>query len=263
MKTKFIGLAVLGLLAVLSVSTVWGQDFYQTYALVPGNTISISNVSGEISVTGYGGTTVTVTAIREGRDKDVVQIEDRSSSGHLSLGVKYPEGGGNYQASVRFIVQVPLAQYRYDALTTASGDIKLENVAGEIKARTASGDITIAKVGGNVSVNTASGDISVQEASGTVSANTASGDVEVELISMDGNAEFKFASVSGDVTVKAPMGLNAQVEMSTISGSIETSFPIAVEEREGPGQKASGVVGSGAARMRLTTVSGNISLTGM
>jgi DUF4097 and DUF4098 domain-containing protein YvlB len=262
MKRKFIASAVFMLLAGLTVATVSGQDFYQTYALVPGDTISISNVSGEISVTGVNGSTVTVTAIREGRDKDLVQIEDRSSHGHLSLGVKYPEGGGNFQASVRFIVQVPMAAYRYDALSTASGDIKMESVAGEINARTASGDITISKVGGNVHVNTASGDISVSEAEGTVSANTASGDVEVELTRVDENGEFKIASVSGDVAVKAPMGLGAQVDMATVSGGIETTFPIAIEEQEGPGQKASGIVGSGTARLKLSTVSGNISLTG-
>jgi DUF4097 and DUF4098 domain-containing protein YvlB len=175
--------------------------------------------------------------------------------------VRYPRDGRNYEASVRFIVQVPAGyRYKYESLSTASGDVLLSNVAGEISARTASGDISITQVDGIVRASTASGDIRVLGASGAVTANTASGDIEVELTRIDATQELKFASASGDVTVRALGPLNAQVEMSTASGSISNDFGLRVEDPEGHGHKASGIVGTGAVKLKMSTASGDLKL---
>ena len=261
MKRIAMGLAVVGFLTGLMLMPAWGQDFQQVYQLASGGIISISNVSGEISITGYNGSSVSVSAIREGRDKDMVQIEDQSTPGHVSLGVKYPNGGGNYEASVRFILQVPRGvRYQFDSLKTASGDISVTGVAGDINAKTASGDITIKDVEGKVTATAASGDVKVLGIAGTVSASTASGDVEVELTRVSSDADLKFSSASGDVTVKAPAQLDAQVEMSTASGSLKTDFPLTIEDREGHGKKATGQLGSGAVKLKISTASGDVQL---
>ena len=259
MKRNAIGLAIVGLLICLMGTTAWGQDFQRSYSLGPGGTVSISNVSGEISVTGYDGASLSVTAIREGRDQAAVEVVDQSTPDHVSLRVQYP--GGSYDASVRFVVQVPRgARYQYDALSTASGDIQVADVAGEITARTASGDITVSRVTGNVHASSASGDVKVLGVAGMVTASAASGDVEVELTRIEGSGELKFSSASGDVSVKAPGQLDAQVEMSTASGSIKTDFPLNIEDQQGHGKKASGVLGSGAVKLKISTASGDASL---
>jgi hypothetical protein len=70
--------------------------------------------------------------------------------------------------------------------------------------------------------------------------------------------------VSGNVTVRAPADLNAYIDMSTVSGSLRTDFPIEVMERRyGPGQSARGRVGpqgSDGINLRIRSVSGRISL---
>ncbi len=261
MKKSALNLAIIGLLACLPAALAQGQDFRKDYNLPPGGVISIANVSGEIEVKGYNGATLTVTGIREGRDKDVVEIDDQSTAGQVSLKVRYPREGGNYDASVRFIVEVPAgARYVYNSLSTASGDISIENAAGDFNVKSASGDISVTRVEGTVNASAASGDIKVLGASGVVSANTASGDVEVELDRVADQGEFKFTSASGDVTVKVPAQFNAQVEMSTASGSVKTDFPLKVEDREGPGQKAAGTLGSGALKVKLSSASGDVRL---
>jgi len=260
MKKNAIGLAVLGVLASLMLTAAWGQDFQRSYQLAPGDRISVSNVSGDISITGYNGSAVSVTAFREGPDKDAVEIQDQSSPGHVSLTVQYPRSG-SYHASVRFVVQVPRASgYQFDSLSTASGDIDVTDVTGDIKTKTASGNITIKQVTGNVQASAASGDVTVTGVAGTASASTASGDVDVELTSVASGAEMKFSSASGDVTVKAPTQLNAQVEMSTASGSIKTDFPLTIEDLDHHGKKAYGQVGSGAIKLKISTASGDVQL---
>ena len=278
MKKNLVGLAALALFAGLMTSAAWSQDFQKAYPLASGGSISISNVSGEIAVSGYNGSILSVMAYREGRDKDVVQIVDESTADHVSLKVKYPQDG-HYDASVRFVVQVPNgSRYVYDKLSTASGDIKVTGIAGEIGVNTASGEITISQIEGNVKANTASGDLHIEQVhgavqanaasgdvtvlgiAGTVSANTASGDVSVELTRIEGGGDMKFSSASGDVTVKAPALLNAQVEMSTASGDIKTDFPLTVEDQEHHGKKAYGQLGAGALKLKISTASGDVRL---
>jgi hypothetical protein len=55
--------------------------------------------------------------------------------------------------------------------------------------------------------------------------------------------------------------LDADVEMSTASGSLQTDFPLTVEDRkEGHGRKAAGRLGMGSCQLRLSTASGNVKL---
>jgi hypothetical protein len=49
--------------------------------------------------------------------------------------------------------------------------------------------------------------------------------------------------------------------LSSFSGSIDTSFPIEIkEDRFTSGHRASGQIGSGSRRLRMSTMSGNLSL---
>jgi DUF4097 and DUF4098 domain-containing protein YvlB len=71
----------------------------------------------------------------------------------------------------------------------------------------------------------------------------------------------RFTSISGNVSVKAPDNLDALIEMSTLSGTLSTDFPLEVQERRyGPGRSARGRLGTGAISIRITTVSGRVSL---
>jgi len=263
MKRSAMVLMILGLWACL-ITAAWAQDPPRNYSLAQGSTISIANVSGDISVTGANVPNVVVTTIREGRDKELVDVEDLSSGGNLSLKARYPRDGRNIDANIRFIVQVPAgSHYKYDSLSTASGDVLLSNVAGEISARTASGDISMTQINGIVRASTASGDVQVRQATGAVTASTASGDIDVELTGIEATPELqelKFASASGDVTVRVIGSLNAQVEMATASGSISNDFGLKVEDPEGHGRKASGIVGTGAVKLKLSAASGDLKL---
>jgi DUF4097 and DUF4098 domain-containing protein YvlB len=88
-----------------------------------------------------------------------------------------------------------------------------------------------------------------------------SGNVDVDINRLEGSDDMKFSSVSGNLNVRMPAGLDAQVSMSTLSGSLDTDFPVEVKEkRYGPGRSASGRVGEGTRQVKMSSVSGNISL---
>ena len=241
------------------------QDFQKSYNLGEGGTVAIANVSGDINLTGYEGSAVVVSAYKEGRDRDAVEVEDTSTQGHISLRVKYPNNCRNCEASIRFEVRVPRsANLVFEKISTASGNVKAEGFTGRVHLSTASGDVTLRGVGGEIKASSASGTVRVAEATGTVNASTASGNVEVELTRLEGSGDMRFTSASGDVHVRMPTNIDARVSLSTASGDIETNFPLEVKrDQYGSGSRAQGQLGSGARNLKITSASGNVSLKSM
>ena len=184
-----------------------------------------------------------VTATKQGRDRDQVEIEDRSGASSVDVGVRYPKRC-NCDASIRFDVQVPRSvKYDFDSISSVSGDVHVTGVTGKLNASAVSGDVDI------------------KDVSGTVSASAVSGDVQVEISRLDGADDMKFNSVSGDVVVMLPSTLDADVDMSSFSGSVKNDFGIEVRsERYGSRNWARAKIGDGSRRLKMSTISGDLSL---
>jgi DUF4097 and DUF4098 domain-containing protein YvlB len=248
-------------LCVTFAAAARAQDFRQSFNLPQGGSISIKNVSGDVNITGYDGAAVEVAAYKEGRDRDMVEVENLSTPGRVELRAKYPHSC-NCDASLRFEVKVPRStSFVFDRISTASGNVSAENVTGRVELHTASGDVTVKGVSGEIEAASASGTVKVRDAAGRVSASTASGDVDVELTRVEGEGDMRFSSASGNVNVRLPASADATVEMSTASGSIDTNLPIEIKHDErGPGTRARGQLGGGSRLLKISSASGDLSL---
>ncbi|HET9531872.1 MAG TPA: DUF4097 family beta strand repeat-containing protein [Blastocatellia bacterium] len=242
-------------------SAAAAQDFQKSYTIGAGGQVRIANVSGDIIIKGYNGTSILISGIKQGPDRDLVEVEDLSTANGVDLRVRYQECR-SCNASIRFEVQVPNAmKYNFDRISTASGDIEASSVMGDLTIKTASGDVRLSDVNGTINASSASGDVRVGNAVGAVRASTASGDVDVEITRLEGAKRLEFSSASGDVVVRLPGSLDAEVEMSTHSGELETDFPIQVrEERHGSGRSARGRLGDGSISLSIRTASGDVRL---
>jgi len=244
MNTRLIRLSLTAVLAGLALAaSASAQDFQKTYRIGAGGQIRIGNVSGDVVLTGYDGDSIVVTGTKKGRDRDQVEVEDKSGTTNVDIGVRYPKHC-NCDASIRFDVQVPRSiKYDFDHISSVSGDVKVTGVTGRLNASAVSGDVHITDV------------------SGSVSASAVSGDVKVEITRLDGSDDMKFNTVSGDVSVMLPGNLDADVDMSSFSGSIKTDFAIEVRsERFGSRNSARAKLGDGSRRLKMSTVSGDLSL---
>lgn len=249
------------LVCLAASSSIFGQDFQKSYQITAGGGISIRNISGDVTVTGYDGQTVLVAGYKEGRDREQVTIEEILSGSDLSIRIRQPEHC-NCQASVRFEVRVPRAsRYRFDSITSISGNVEVRDVTGEIDAKSVSGNVAVLNATGSVEAKSTSGNVRVREIKGPVNAKSVSGNVEVTILQLGEARDMDFASVSGNVDVRLPASLDAEVKMSTMSGSLKTDFPLTVEEdRFGTRRRASGRIGDGSHQLKLTSISGNVSL---
>src|SRR5262245_1700351 len=242
-KKLFRTLLATALFGFVLAANASAQEFLKTYRISPGGQVRIGNVSGDVIVTGYDGDAIVVKGTKKGRDRDMVEVEDRSGSNSVDVGVKYPERC-NCDASIKFEVQVPRSvSYDFNHIASVSGDVHVTGVTGRLHA------------------SAVSGDVHVKDVAGTVSASAVSGDVSVEITRLDGADDMKFSTVSGDVSLLIPANLGADVDMSSFSGSIKTDFPIEVRsERYTSRSSARGKVGDGSRRLKMSSVSGDLSL---
>src|SRR5436190_17246530 len=87
-------------------ATASAQDFQKTYRIGAGGQVRIGNISGDVVVNGYDGDAIMVRATKKGKDREQVEVEDRSGGNTVDIGVRYPKHC-NCDASVDFEIQVP------------------------------------------------------------------------------------------------------------------------------------------------------------
>ncbi len=262
MKNGALRIAIAALFAGLMCGVAaMAQDYQKSYSLAPDGTIRIRSISGEVRVQGYDGNKVEVEGFKVGRDRDRVEIVDRSTDNRIDMDVRYPENC-NCDASVNYRVRVPHdVKYNFELIRSISGNVYLSDVSGRVKAESISGQVQLQNIAGVVSASSTSGNVTVQNVSGMVSASSTSGNVDVYLKQIEGPGDMEFRSISGSVHVKVPPSLDANVTMSTLSGRLTTDFDIEVlQRRYAPGFSARGRLGAGTNNIRITSVSGRVSL---
>jgi hypothetical protein len=260
MKRELYRLLALAVFTCLILSVpASAQEFQRSYRISAGGSVKVGNISGNVNVVGYEGDSVVVTGFKEGPDIDKVTFEDLSSGNNVEVRVKYPENC-DCRVDVRFEVKVPSGiSFRNVSFSSVSGNVMVNQVQGELRANSVSGNVKVSRVTGSVKANSVSGNVEVGEVNGRASAQSVSGDVEVEINSLDGTESMEFTSVSGNVRVKLPGNLDADVKLSTMSGDLKTDFPLQIEELR-HGRSASGRVGNGSRSLKLSAVSGSVSL---
>ncbi|MCU1383888.1 MAG: hypothetical protein JWL71_2585 [Acidobacteria bacterium] len=170
---------------------------------------SLSNISGDITVTAGSGDEVSIDAVKRTRgDKSElgrVQIIVDDRAGRVDIRTEHEgqnRGDRNRQSdhvSVDYTVSVP-----------ASASVDLHSISGTVR---------VTGVHGSLRSETISGNVTITDAPRLEAAKTVSGDVSLTGITTDG--DLTASSVSGNVRAK---GLKARgIDLGIISGDISVS----------------------------------------
>ena len=236
-QRMLIGVVVLGLLAgtpawaaVGVPADGWGgqdqtEKFSKTVPLPKGGAFDLSNISGNIVITGGAGDQVVIDAVKRGKTADdlkAVQIEVTTTANRVEVRTRYPQERRNVNASVDFTISLPRG-----AVVNArsvSGDMKVSNVDGILRVETVSGNVAVTSAAQLESAKTVSGDVTVDTAgsAGDIAAASVSGSVKMRAVkakSIDTN------SVSGDVSMTDVTCDRAKA--NSISGGITFGGPLA------------------------------------
>lgn len=253
-------------------------------------TVDLSLVAGKITVRGWDLPDVGILASTENGalrfdaspNRVILRVEQEGQRG------TNPRGNANYDVSVPRGTRL--------RLQAASGNITASGSQGEISATTVSGAIDVSggrsqvaleSVSGPIRASQLAGDLRAQNVSGSVRAENVSGRLEawtvsgaVRLIGLRANdiraetasgdivyagrvatgGTYDFESHSGTIRLTIPRSSGAQFGLETISGTVQTDFPVETAPAAGgrKGGRVEFTIGDGRAKVTVRTFNGRI-----
>jgi hypothetical protein len=141
---------------------------------------------------------------------------------------------------------------------SVNGGLVLDGVHGPVDAKTVSGDLETRGLDGSLTFNSVSGDLTL--AGGTVQsldARTAAGKVTAD-VDVDSGGSLRVSTVSGEVAVRLPASVCADVDLRSGSGRVRSAFDAL--QPSGSSGTVTGTLGGGGARISVSTLSAPVTL---
>jgi putative adhesin len=242
MSTSISRMAILAASLALAAQAAHAGTFQQQVAADPSGEVDVSNISGDIVITGWDKPAVSVNADLSG---DSNRVKVRSSHGRTSICVTYNSRGCNSpgssdndsfgeDSSVRLEIYVPRGSEvdvsgvssdikssgveGAQQLRTVSGDINAELGSGDDEVQSVSGEVHLKGSGhaGRLRVTSVSGDVTVTNVAGELEARTVNGTLQAGLATA---RMVRLNTTSGDMVLSARLDHGGTVESETVSGS--------------------------------------------
>jgi DUF4097 and DUF4098 domain-containing protein YvlB len=245
-KSRLIRATVLGsLMAVTLAVTAAAQvteEFHRTVPLSSDGRVSLENINGNVTVTGWERNEVQIDAVKKANDQQKLteaRIEVDASSDSVRIKTKYPEHRtNNNPATVTYELHVPRLA-RLDHMDLVNGSLTVSQVSGEIN-----GEL----VNGKTDIRDLSGRLNISAVNGTITAS---------FRTLDNVKEIRLKSVNGAINLGLPASPNAEVSVSTVNGGISTDYPLQVKGKF-MGHHLDGTLGSGGTQIEISNVNGSV-----
>jgi Putative adhesin len=200
------------------------EQIHRTLSVSNTPKVSVQNVAGAVRVDTWQRPLVDVVATKYGNDIDDLRnitIDVHQEGDAVTVATRY--SGGTHQGGVGYQISVP-----------AGASVHVQNVAGAVD---------LAGVGGNVVVGTQAGRITAA------------------LGKVEGNRSITLSATTGAIELSIARDSSASVEVSSTVGHFSSTFPEISQSSENiVGMRAAGNLGSGSAKIRLSTTVGAIEL---
>lgn len=235
--------------------------------------LELDNIFGDISVEGYNGKTVQLTAQKTIKAKSKEKLEKAKKEVDLKIttdgnaisvlvdGPFRQEDGRvswhrdlGYTVKYDFQLKVPY-KTALTLRTVNDGDVKVSNVQGDFDIRNVNGRLYIDKIAGSGTAHTVNGKVLVN-----FTENPKSG--------------CSFHTINGKVDVSFRPGLSANFKVKTFNGEIYSDFPVTyIPSKPGAGKREGGKyvyksnrsqsirIGKGGPEINMDTLNGNIYIT--
>jgi len=249
------------IVAAMPLAAQRRADFQWANALAAGSTVSVRNISGDVKVTASTTGRVEVLGFKHGSGSglDRVKANVEQTSRGIVVCVLYDDNdscdnGGHSNNRGRW--------NRDDNCCNASIDLEVAVPTNlVVDAGSVSGDVEVSGAHGDVSASSVSGNVVLDHLhANSINANSVSGDVDVKVDELTGRGDFTFHSVSGDVTLEVPRDFGAELSMTTVSGDIDSDFPITLGNGRMNRRSMNARIGAGGRRLDVSTVSGDLRL---
>lgn len=222
--------------------------------LAPGKWLWIGNTNGAVTVEPAQGDSVEVVAVKTHTHSDPasVRIETSTSPEGLAICALWVHGGGRCSPGEDF---KPSSLRRNDVAVEFT--VRLPKRV-RLGVTTVNGAVHVAKASAPLVLTTVNGEINAETSAGPVRAVSVNGSVRARMSAFGDTGTVSLFTVNGEATAELPARLDADVEASTVSGGIETDYPLSITGKIG--KQLRGTLGAGGRKVHITTVNGAINL---
>lgn len=225
------------------------EEFHQSYPISANGRIELHNINGSVEIKAWDRNEVKVDAIKRAWNKERLQeatIQVNSTNDSISIRTEYPNhdhnswnGKRDEPASVEYTLMVP-RNARLADINLVNGNLDLEGVNGEVRVSCVNGRLTARKLGGRAELSTVNGKL----------------DASLDQLSSPVNV----SSVNAAVLLTLPSDAKADIEASTVSGSISNDFGLRVSNHHWVGHELNGELGGGGPSVHVSNVNGRIEI---
>lgn len=220
------------------------EEFHKTVPITADGRVSLENINGNVTITGWDRNEVQIDAVKSARDQERLEearIEVDVANDSVRIKTRYPDHQtNNNPASVRYELHVP-RNARLSNIDLVNGSLNVQQVAGEVHA------------------SLVNGSLHARDLAGRSELATVNGSLQADFNSLSNVHDIELKSVNGSINLGLPPSPNADIEAHTVSGGISTSFPLQVKGQI-VGHSISGTLGSGGTRIAMSNVNGSIKI---
>jgi DUF4097 and DUF4098 domain-containing protein YvlB len=237
------------------------EEINRSFTLSPGAQVNISSVSGPVEIRTSEGNTAQVHIVRMARNREDFQLRKFIIEQTLiSLVVRGDdESRGRSSSDVQIREQVVLELPRQIKLTVSSvsGPVTCGSIAGPMQASSISGPLTIGEVGESVTLSSISGPVRVGLVIGHLRASSVSGNLSAVVARLGGRG-IQLSSISGPVELRFQDELNADLDVTNISGRVHLDVPHVAFQGATDSSNVRARIGSGGSPISMSSISGNV-----
>ncbi|MGH9530364.1 MAG: DUF4097 family beta strand repeat-containing protein [Terriglobales bacterium] len=220
------------------------EAFHHVYPLSASGKVALDNINGAVHISAWDRDEVKVDAVKYASTQDRLdeaKIVVDAESNSISIRTEYPKYGLNMSphnpASVEYTLMVPRGA-NLDQIKLINGSLNIRGVAGEVQA------------------SCINGRLSAQGLAGQAKLSTINGEMDAQFDRLQ-DSPIELSSVNGRLDLTIPSDSKADLEASTMSGSIGDDFGLS-EHHHFVGHNLRGELGGGGTRIKLSNVNGKI-----
>jgi hypothetical protein len=244
--------------------SIGGREREENDQMVEGafTEVEIRNVAGSIEVIGAASGPVKVHSVKIAPSRaslDALRVDIQKEGGRLVIEEKRGAPPAGWRGSIDFAVTVPKT-VKVVRARSVSGSVSVRDVGPGVDQwlNTVSGSITT-NGSRDLRAGTTSGSVDLVFAGKTLEARSISGSITGTIDAIEKGGSVSMQTVSGSVSVDAFAGLDASLDLRSLSGTVSCEFPVSVVEQRR--NRLQGRIGQGSVPFEILTTSGRIGIS--
>ena len=256
-------LALVVLLALVSASAR-ADEWNHSYPVTGKPEVVVNANDGDVEVSVGSGQQVDVRVITRGwKIKDDVQVTGNQSGNHVEIKLHKISRVcfGVCVQSIRVEVRVPRESDLN--IRTDDGNVRVDNVRGNLQFETGDGDVRVRDVEGSLHADTHDGNVEVHGRFDVLSLHTGDGNIDADVSAASApQSGWMLRSGDGNIRLRLPDNFGADLGAHSGDGEIHVGFPITTS-RSGKENSVRGKINGGGISIELRTGDGDIKVEKM